>query len=76
MGDPGDARADLAYLTRPDRLVLQARQLGLVPARGGTLVQRQPAARLGAAAMGEGADAGGAAVRAVRSSSGPSRCRR
>jgi hypothetical protein len=32
------ARADLAYLTRPDRLVLQARQLDLVPARGGRLV--------------------------------------
>ena len=31
-------RADLAYLTRPDRLVLQARQLNLVPARGGRLV--------------------------------------
>ena len=27
------ARADLAYLTRPDRLVLQAAQLGMVPAR-------------------------------------------
>lgn len=32
------ARADLAYLTRPDRLVLQAHQLSLVPARGGRIV--------------------------------------
>ena len=31
-------RADLAYLTRPDRLVLQAQQLNLVPARGGRIV--------------------------------------
>ena len=31
-------RADLAYLTRPDRLVLQAQQLNLVPARGGRFV--------------------------------------
>ena len=30
-------RADLAYLTRPDRLVLQASQLDMVPARGGRL---------------------------------------
>ena len=33
------ARADLAYLTRPDRIVLQAAQLGMVEARGGRLVQ-------------------------------------
>lgn len=32
------ARADLAYLTRPDRLVMQAAQLGMVPARGGRLL--------------------------------------
>ena len=32
-------RADLAYLTRPERLVLQAEQLGMVPARGSRLVQ-------------------------------------
>ena len=32
------ARADLAYLTRPDRLVLQAAQLGMVPARGERLL--------------------------------------
>jgi hypothetical protein len=31
------ARADLEYLTRPDRIVLQAGQLGMVPARGGRL---------------------------------------
>jgi hypothetical protein len=31
-------RADLEYLTRPDRIVLQAAQLGLVEARGGRLV--------------------------------------
>ena len=31
------ARADLEYLTRPDRLVLQAGQLGMVEARGGRL---------------------------------------
>jgi hypothetical protein len=31
------ARADLAYLTRPDRIVLQAGQLGMMPARGGRL---------------------------------------
>lgn len=33
------ARADLAYLTRPERLVLQAEQLGMVPVRGSRLVQ-------------------------------------
>ena len=32
-------RADLAFLTRPERLVLQAGQLGLVPGRGDRLVQ-------------------------------------
>ena len=32
------AIADLAYLTRPDRLVMQAAQLGLVPARGDRIV--------------------------------------
>ena len=32
------ARADLAYLTRPDRLVMQAAQLGMVPARGERLL--------------------------------------
>ena len=31
-------RADLAYLTRPERLVPQAQQLGLVPARGAQIV--------------------------------------
>ena len=31
------ARADLEYLIRPDRLVLQAGQLGMVEARGGRL---------------------------------------
>lgn len=35
------ARADLAYLTRPDRLVMQAEQLGMVPARGGRLMQAE-----------------------------------
>ena len=33
------ARADLAYLTRPERIVMQAQQLGMVPARGDRLVQ-------------------------------------
>ena len=33
------ARADLGYLTRPGRLVQQAAQIGMVPARGGRLVQ-------------------------------------
>lgn len=33
------ARADLAYLTRPDRLVMQAAQLGMVPVRGTRLAQ-------------------------------------
>lgn len=33
------ARADLAYLTRPDRLVMQAQQLGMVPVRGTRLAQ-------------------------------------
>jgi hypothetical protein len=33
------ARADLAYLTRPERIVLQAGQLGMVPVRGSRLVQ-------------------------------------
>jgi hypothetical protein len=33
------ARADLAFLTRPERLVLQAEQLGMVPVRGTRLVQ-------------------------------------
>lgn len=33
------ARADLAYLTRPGRLVKQAAQVGMVPARGGRLWQ-------------------------------------
>ena len=32
------ARADLAWLTRPDRMALQADQLGMVPARGGRIV--------------------------------------
>jgi len=32
------ARADLEYLVRPDRIVLQASQLGMVEARGGRLV--------------------------------------
>lgn len=31
------ARADLAYLTRPDRIALQAKQLDMVSARGGRL---------------------------------------
>jgi hypothetical protein len=31
-------RADLAYLTRPERLVLQAGQLGMVPGRGARLI--------------------------------------
>jgi hypothetical protein len=31
------ARADLEYLIRPDRIALQARQLGMVEARGGRL---------------------------------------
>jgi hypothetical protein len=33
------ARADFGYLTRPGRLVQQAAQLGMVPARGGRLLQ-------------------------------------
>jgi hypothetical protein len=33
------AQADLEYLTRPDRIVLQAGQLGMVEARGGRLVE-------------------------------------
>ena len=33
------ARADLAFLTRPERLVLQAEQMGMVPVRGTRLVQ-------------------------------------
>ena len=33
------ARADLGYLTRPGRLVQQAGQVGMVPARGGRLLQ-------------------------------------
>lgn len=33
------ARADLAYLTRPERIVMQAEQLGMVPVRGGRLLQ-------------------------------------
>ncbi len=32
------ARADLAYLTRPDRLVAQADRLGMVPGRGARMV--------------------------------------
>ena len=31
--------ADLEYLTRPDRIVLQAAQLGMVEVRGGRLVE-------------------------------------
>ena len=31
-------RADLAYLTRPERLVMQAEQLGMVPVRGSRLM--------------------------------------
>ena len=34
-------RADLAYLSRPDRLVMQAQQLGLVEAEGGRVVTRR-----------------------------------
>lgn len=34
-----NARADLAYLTRPERLVQQAGQLNMEPARGTRLVQ-------------------------------------
>ena len=37
-GDLQSARADLEYLTRPDRLVMQAAQLGMVSARGGRLL--------------------------------------
>ena len=37
-GDLQLARADLEYLTRPDRLVMQAAQLGMVSARGGRLL--------------------------------------
>lgn len=33
------ARAELEFLTRPERLVMQAGQLGMVPARGIRLVQ-------------------------------------
>jgi hypothetical protein len=33
------ARADLEYLTRPDRIALQAEQLGMVAARGGRLAR-------------------------------------
>ncbi len=33
------ARADLAYLTRPERIVMQAEQLGMVPVRGGRLME-------------------------------------
>jgi hypothetical protein len=33
------ARADLAYLTRPERIVLQAPQVGMIPVRGSRLVQ-------------------------------------
>lgn len=33
------ARADLEYLTRPSRIALQAKQLGMVSARGGRLAQ-------------------------------------
>jgi hypothetical protein len=32
-------RADLAYLTRPERLVMQVGQLGMVPARGSRLAR-------------------------------------
>ncbi len=32
-------QADLEYLTRPDRIVLQAGQLGMVEVRGGRLVE-------------------------------------
>ena len=42
-------RADLAYLTRPERLVVQASQLGMTPGRGARLVdvsQIVPAAQL------------------------------
>ena len=61
LGDPG-ARADLAYLTRPDRIALQA-----APARHGAGARRptgqgRPASRLGAAAVGERSDAGTPAV--------------
>ena len=37
-GDLQSARADLEYLTRPDRLVMQAAQLGMVSTRGGRLL--------------------------------------
>ena len=33
------ARADLEYLTRPDRIALQAEQLGMVSTRGGRLAR-------------------------------------
>ena len=33
------AEADLEYLTRPDRIVLQAAQLGMVEARGGKIAE-------------------------------------
>ncbi|MGD9509972.1 MAG: hypothetical protein AB7I59_08330 [Geminicoccaceae bacterium] len=33
------ARADLEYLTRPDRIAVQAEQLGMIPARGGRLAR-------------------------------------
>ena len=33
------ARAELEFLTRPERLVMQVAQLGMVPARGARLVQ-------------------------------------
>lgn len=47
------ALADLEYLTRPERLVMQAPQLGLVPAKGSRIVSAEavpPMAQLALAA--------------------------
>ena len=62
-GDLQSARADLEYLTRPDRLVMQAAQLGMVSARGGRLLTAAQIPGWDELQWAQRADAGHAAVR-------------
>ena len=57
------ARVDLDYLTRPDRLVVQAGELGMVPGRGARIVDADPHPARAAAPAGARAAGGRPALR-------------